>query len=156
MTGQRYDVIINANQTVSNYWFRVGTGGRCDGPNANAANIGSIFRYAGALSGNPTSTASQPLPTGCYDETNIVPFVDTQVPQEMPEQLTVGFTNTAGSGNLIQWLIDGSPMLIDFNRPTLSQVFDGNDTFNAQENLYSVGEANKVSHPITPTCRVSS
>lgn len=143
--GQRYDVIISANQTVGNYWLRVGTGGgKCDGPNANAANIGSIFHYAGAPSGNPNSTAAAPLPTGCFDETNIVPFVKTQVPQELPEQITLGFTNTAANSNLVQWLIDGTPMLIDFTRPTLQQVIDGNDTFNKAENVFAVGEANKV------------
>jgi len=140
--GQRYDVVINANATTSNYWFRVGTGGTCDGPNANAANIRSIFRYAGAGSGDPNSTAAAPLPTGCYDEA-VVPYVKTSVPQEVPEELKVGFTNTAGSGNLVQWLVNGIPMDVELDYPTLQHVADGNDTFAASRHVFKVGEKNQ-------------
>ena len=95
MTGQRYDVIINANQTEGNYWLRVGTGGGgCDGPNANADNIRSIFRYAGAKEKDPDSDATGPLSTGCQDETNLVPWVKTRVPQNIPKQMEVKFSNT--------------------------------------------------------------
>ncbi|KAH4073903.1 hypothetical protein HBH92_049240 [Parastagonospora nodorum] len=138
--GQRYDVIIHANATTSNYWMRVGTGGgTCDGPNTNAANIRSIFRYAGAASGEPNSTAAAPLPTGCYDE-SVTPYVKTTVPQKLPEEMKVGFTNTAGSGNLVQWLVNDSPMLIDPAYPTLQHIIDGNDTFDSQRNVFKVGE----------------
>jgi len=140
--GQRYDVIINANATLGNYWLRVGTGGRCDGPNANAANIRSIFRYAGAGSGEPNSTAAAPLPTGCYDE-QVVPYVKTTVPQNTPDKLTTGFTDTAGSGDLVQWLVNDVPMLIDLEYPTLQHVVDGNDTFATARNVFKVGEKHK-------------
>jgi hypothetical protein len=144
-TGQRYDVIINANSTVDNYWLRVGTGGRCDGPNANAANIRSIFRYAGASETNPSNaTAPVPLKTGCNDEKNVVPYAHTEVPQDTPDKLEVGFTDTAGSGNLVQWLVDGSAILVDLQYPTLQSVFDGNDTFNPRRHVLEVGEKNKV------------
>ncbi|KAF2033923.1 hypothetical protein EK21DRAFT_97740 [Setomelanomma holmii] len=139
--GQRYDVIINANQTSGNYWLRVGTGGQCDGPNANAANIRSIFRYDGAGSGDPNSTATAPLSTGCNDEV-VVPYVKTDVPQEVPESLKVAFTNTAGSGNLVQWLVNGVPMVIDLDQPTLQKVLDGNETFAAGRHVLDVGEKN--------------
>jgi hypothetical protein len=135
--------------------MRVGTGGRCDGPNANAANIRSIFRYAGAGSGDPNSTAAAPLPTGCYDE-EITPYVKTTVPQSLPEEMKVGFTNTAGSGNLVQWLVNGSPMLIDLEYPTLQHVIDANDTFATQRNVFKVGEKNQVSERCHAVhCRVS-
>lgn len=121
----------------------MGTGGRCDGPNANAANIRSIFRYDGAGPGDPNSTASAPLTTGCYDET-VVPYVKTDVPAEVPEELKVGFTNTAGSGNLVQWLVNGVPMVIDFDYPTLQHVLDDNDTFPANRHVFEVGEKHQV------------
>jgi hypothetical protein len=143
--GQRYDVIINATQSRGNYWFRVGTGGgRCDGPNANAANIRSIFRYAGAEIANPDSAANVTLPTGCYDE-NFVPWVKTEVPQDLPKELEVGFTATAGSGNLVQWLVNGIPMLIDFDRPTLQAVSEGNSTWTPGEQVFIISEAHQVS-----------
>jgi FtsP/CotA-like multicopper oxidase with cupredoxin domain len=126
--------------------MRVGTGGRCDGPNANAANIKSIFRYAGAGSGDPNSTAAAPLPVGCDDETNIVPWQKTTVPQSMPEELEVGFntnftTSVTQSVGLVQWLINGIPMAIDLDHPTLQSVADGDDTsFNASRHVFEVTE----------------
>lgn len=122
----------------------MGTGGRCDGPNANAANVRAIFRYAGAGSGDPNSTAAAPLPTGCYDE-QVVPYVKTQVPQDTPKELELSFTDTAGSGNLVQWHINGSAMLVDLAYPTLQHVFDGNNNFTTKQHVLTVGEKNKVS-----------
>jgi FtsP/CotA-like multicopper oxidase with cupredoxin domain len=143
--GQRYDVIINATQPVGNYWLRVGTGGRCDGPNANAANIGSIIRYAGAENSNPNSTAAAPLPTGCYDEV-IVPYVKTTVPQQLPQELELTFTDTGGpnGSDLVQWLVNDVPMLIDFDTPTLQTIFQGftgNQTWGKTENVFEVGQS---------------
>ncbi|KAL1651517.1 laccase, multicopper oxidase, benzenediol:oxygen oxidorectuctase [Didymella pomorum] len=132
------------NIAVGNYWLRVGTGGRCDGPNANAANIGSIIRYAGADKANPNSTAAAPLPAGCYDEP-ITPYVKTQVPQELPEELKLTFTDTGGfnESDLVQWKVNDVPMLIDFDQPTLQTVFDGfsgNETWGKAENVIEVGD----------------
>jgi hypothetical protein len=128
----------------------VGTGGRCDGPNANAANIGSIIRYAGAENSNPNSTAAAPLPTGCYDEV-IVPYVKTTVPQQLPQELELTFTDTGGpnGSDLVQWLVNDVPMLIDFDTPTLQTIFQGftgNQTWGKTENVFEVGQSHSVSH----------
>lgn len=140
--GQRYDVIINANQTVGNYWLRVGTGGgQCDGPNANAANIRSIFSYVGAPSGNPTSNGII-LPTGCYDETTVTPYVKTNVPSNTPTDLEITFTQTASQGNLVQWLINSSAILINWEKPTLQYVIDGNTSYPKSDNVITIGTAN--------------
>ncbi|KAF2683845.1 multicopper oxidase [Lentithecium fluviatile CBS 122367] len=144
--GQRYDVLIDANQDIGNYWLRVGTGGACDGPNTNAANIRSIFRYEGAYQEDPYSQASSPLPQGCYDEPNIVPFVPTQVPQQFPEELTLGFTNTAVAPGLVQWLINGTPMKVNLSRPTLQHIYDGGETFDLKENAFNIGQAQKFQY----------
>ncbi|KAF2492158.1 hypothetical protein BU16DRAFT_105279 [Lophium mytilinum] len=137
--GQRYDVIINANNTVANYWLRVGTGGgQCDGPNANAANIRSIFSYVGAPAGNPNSSGIT-LPTGCGDETNVVPYVKTNVPSQLPKKLGLTFSQTAAKNNLVQWLINSTAILIDWEKPTLQYVIDGNTSFPATDNVYTVG-----------------
>jgi FtsP/CotA-like multicopper oxidase with cupredoxin domain len=93
-TGQRYDVIIHANNAIGSYWLRVGTGQTCDAPQANEGNIKGIFRYVGALTSDPTSNASVPLPTGCDDETNLVPHSKVNVPSDTPKELEVGFVTT--------------------------------------------------------------
>jgi hypothetical protein len=134
----------------------VGTGGYCDGPNVNGANIRSIFRYAGAESGDPNSTATAPLTRGCYDEA-IVPHVKTNVPQDVPEEMKVGFTHTAGSGNLVQWTINGTPMTVNLRQPTLQSVADGVSNFSTSQHVFQVGEKNKVRlsfcFPHASTCR---
>ena len=137
-------MIINANQTSGNYWLRVGPGGGgCDGPNANAANIRSIFRYSDAPEGNPNSTATAPLSTGCNDETNVVPWHKAQVPQSTPQEMEVSFSTTSVTGeNLVQWLIDDSPMRMDYSRPSIQHIFDSNETYESWENVYEIGTAN--------------
>ncbi|KAI8932752.1 hypothetical protein NX059_010242 [Plenodomus lindquistii] len=140
--GQRYEVIINATEEIGNYWLRVGTGGRCDGPNANAGNIKSIFRYAGAGSGEPNSTADAPLPVGCDDEQNIVAWVPTTVPQNTPKELVAGFnpnyTDVTHSNGVVQWLINGLPMAVDLEHPTLQSVIDQNDNFTASRHVFEI------------------
>lgn len=124
--------------------MRFGTGGDCDGPNANGANIRSIFRYKSAQIANPNSTAETTLPKGCYDETNLVPYVKTMVPQNVPKELKVQFNNTAGSGNMVQWQVNGMPIVADINRPTLKSVADRNTTFSSRNHVFTVGEKDKV------------
>lgn len=126
----------------------MGTGGRCDGPNANAGNIKSIFRYAGAQSGEPNSTAAAPLPVGCDDEQNIVPWVPTTVPQNTPEELVAGFnpnyTDVTNSNGVVQWLVNGIPMMIDLDHPTLQSVVDGNNNFTSSRHVFEIQGAHDV------------
>jgi hypothetical protein len=84
------------------------------------------------------------LPVGCYDEPNIVPWVKTTVPQDTPKELELGFTNTAGSGNLVQWLVNGIPMEMDLDHPTLQSIAHGNVTFHDGRHVFRVGEKHKV------------
>jgi hypothetical protein len=146
--GQRYEVIVNATEPVGNYWLRVGTGGgSCDGPNANAANIRSIFRYAGAPIMEPNTTGT--LPQGCYDE-DVVPYAKTTVPQKMPAQLSVGFNSNWTSDvtqnqGLVQWLVNDVPMAVDLEVPTLQSVLDGNVTYGNNRHVFAVDTSNQVS-----------
>ena len=59
MSGQRYDVIFEANQDVDNYWMHALPATQCSANN-NENNILAIVRYEGA---NP------------YVEPNSTPFV---------------------------------------------------------------------------------
>ncbi|CAK5278112.1 unnamed protein product [Mycena citricolor] len=73
--GQRYSVIITANQPVGNYWVRanpdVGNTGRDGGINS------AIFRYAGAQNTTPTTTAAVRNP---MVETSLHPLVASPAP----------------------------------------------------------------------------
>ncbi|PVH93484.1 laccase-like multicopper oxidase, partial [Periconia macrospinosa] len=152
--GQRYDVLIHANQnpSSSSYWFRVGTGGWCDGPNLSANTSRGIFRYTSTSSpaspsllassyyDEPTSTPFAPLMSGCWDEERIVPVQKTEVPRNVPKEMEVGFSTTNASTSGVHWLIDGSAMKVDAKWPTLVKVADGVREFDRGGNVYRVGE----------------
>ncbi|CAI6336413.1 unnamed protein product [Periconia digitata] len=140
--GQRYDVLIHATQPSTSYYFRVGTGGSCDGPNPSASEARGIFRYADApdLLAEPVSVAAGHLMEGCWDEQNLVPVQRTQVPRDIPQEMLVGFDTTNASTNGVHWLIDGKPMKVDVKKPTLMQITDGKWEFEGTNNVYRVGE----------------
>lgn len=94
------------------------------------------------------------MPTGCYDEIDLTPFHKMDVPEDTPEDLKVGFTNTASADGLVQWLINGAAMKVDLRRPTLQKVFDANHTFLANETVYSIDSSKPVRMP--PSLSLSS
>jgi FtsP/CotA-like multicopper oxidase with cupredoxin domain len=129
-TGQRYDVVIEANQPTANYYFRIGTGGGvCDGPNeqATAGNSkGAIISYEGADSSEPSSTPLA-LPSGCYDETNIVPIIQYTVPSPPSPPVTMNLTLDTSAG--VFWKVNGVAMDINWEVPTMDYIING--TYNS-------------------------
>ncbi|KAF1983858.1 multicopper oxidase [Aulographum hederae CBS 113979] len=148
--GQRYSVIIDANQAMGNYWLRVSNGfdsTQCDGPNAmartpngDADKVRAIFSYEGAPEGEPTSSGS--VPSGCYDEV-VVPYVKTTVlGNSVPHNIQLGFNRSSADGNLVKWLIDGTPMKTDWKRPTLQSVYGGHvGNFSQKTHVYEINTA---------------
>lgn len=115
------------------------------------------MRYAGAPKANPNSTANATMPIGCYDEV-IVPHVKSNVASEVPEELKLTFTDTGGSNgsDLVQWKVNDVPMLINFETPTLEQVFTGftgNETWGKQANVIQVGSSNNSVSPFLDTMK---
>lgn len=141
--GQRYDVVFTANQTVENYWLRVQVGTDCGSNAVVRKNVvpGAILHYSGASDSNPTSTTSVQLRTSCNDETNLVPFVPNQVPESVvrtPGKMDLGHKIDPAKDNLFRWTIDGSPMIVDFNQPTLKTVLGGTENWYVDANVRSM------------------
>jgi hypothetical protein len=122
--GQRYDVVIEANQTVGNYWFRVQPGTDC-GANSiltKGVQVGAVLHYDGADDKDPNSTTTVTMSTACQDEatSSLVPFVPNQVPTDIVS--SAGKIDLKSSQNsttkLFRWLIDGNPHIVDWNNPT--------------------------------------
>lgn len=152
--GQRYDVIITADQAVSSYWFRADVQQAC-GANNNNFNIKAIFNYAGATAGNPT-TIGAAYTQGCTDETQIVPYVKKDVPSAefltnvRELNVTLNGGGVPGSnGNIVTWTINGTPLDIDWELPTLKYVQESNNSFPVDLNLIKLPNANDVraTHP---------
>ncbi|KIW01054.1 uncharacterized protein PV09_07568 [Verruconis gallopava] len=138
--GQRYDVIIDANQAVGAYWFRVATGGgQCDGPNVKASlndTQGAIVEYAGYTGGNPT-TKSYALPTGCTDQQSpLIPYLKTNIPAPASQPTTLDLTLDTTAG--VFWKVNGEAIDILWTTPTLSYIENGTYTLPANDNGLSV------------------
>ncbi|KAK3384924.1 multicopper oxidase-domain-containing protein [Podospora didyma] len=144
--GQRYDVIITANQPVANYWFNTtfspGPCGLSNNPRPAA-----IFSYSGAPNANPTAAGTAPPDSRCADSLTYTPIVTRSAP-------VASFTATPGStlNTKIQidnsiarvfWPVNNSPMKVDWNNPTLEYVKNGNTgSMPAARNVISVPTAN--------------
>ena len=149
--GQRHDVIITANQTGGNWWFRAETPDRC-GTNANNGNIKSIFRYENATQALPNSTAT-PYTPQCGTDYPLVPFWDSFVPSEpliaagqLSTAIQVGVT--ASRQPLVQWGINFSAISVNWETPVVQTVLrDPQAQFPRMQNLIRMPDAGKVGKP---------
>ncbi|OJD18425.1 hypothetical protein AJ78_01544 [Emergomyces pasteurianus Ep9510] len=145
--GQRYDVIIHADQEIGNYWFRAEVQKGC-GENAMNGKIRSIFRYEGANPNTlPCSVASN-YTQSCDDEQGLVPFVPVDVPSEQfthqVKDLNVTFQPaiSSPSKNVVHWKVNGIPIETDWEYPTLQYVLDCNTSYPQKLNVIELPEAN--------------
>lgn len=149
LAGQRYDVVVNANQRVGNYWFNapfVG-GNPANNLHQNATLSRAIFRYAGAPKADPTTPLTAGPDDGALVEADLRPLVPTRV-QDPDITLTFDLVVTTGKA---QWNINGVSYLPP-KSPTLEEVIDGatNPTdFNVTENTF-VLPANKTVEIVFP------
>ena len=118
--GQRYSVVVTANQTVGNYWLRA----LSNHPNETfeGGQNSAIFRYAGAPDEDPTTEhGPYVLP---YDETMAHPLINPGAPGiPEPGQADVNI-------NLIPGLVDGKYTIngvpyADPPLPVLLQILTG-------------------------------
>lgn len=124
--GQRYEVIIEANQAADNYWLRATVQTACSASNPNAANIMGIVRYSNATNTDPTTSAHS-AEDNCDDESKskLVPVVALDVPRSdlaisQHENVSVAITD-----NKLAWQLNGNTGKVDWANPTLLQVFNG-------------------------------
>jgi FtsP/CotA-like multicopper oxidase with cupredoxin domain len=137
-------VIVEANQAISNYYFRVTTGGgQCDGPNEQytAGNTkGAIISYKGAGNQPPTSSPAT-LKSGCIEEAGLIPLHRTAVP---PPSSTTSLHLSADFSGAPTWMVNGQAIHIDWSRPTLSYISEGVYTLPPQDNAIVVSKADWV------------
>ncbi|TEY57555.1 hypothetical protein BOTCAL_0214g00020 [Botryotinia calthae] len=141
--GQRYDVIITADQVPSNYWFRAivpkpptQKGFGC-GQNANNGSI------------NPTSKSFL-IPQSCEDETQLVAWHEKAVSKDefmwpTAQELIV----TGPESNSVPkapapyiWSINDTYMEIEWDKPTRQYVIQGNKSYNVHQNIIELPDAN--------------
>lgn len=117
--GQRYDVIVNANQTAGNYWMRSVPQTACSSTNENTLNIKGIFNYDGVDVADPTTTMwSYADSCADVDASLLVPFVAIDAAAEdITNIYDVGLTAVDG---LFRWTINENIFLSDWGNPSKS------------------------------------
>ncbi|KAF5331305.1 hypothetical protein D9758_015798 [Tetrapyrgos nigripes] len=149
LAGQRYDVIVTADQPVGNYWFNapyVG-GSAARNPNQNATLNRAVIRYAGAPEEEPGAFTAPILDEGFLLESDLRPLFPEPAP--VPTH-NLSFELVVTDGAAI-WHINGV-QYIPPKEPTLLQVLNGattNGSFNEHENtfVFPLGSVVQVDFP---------
>ncbi|KAF2478037.1 laccase-1 [Lindgomyces ingoldianus] len=139
--GQRYDIIIEANQDTADYWMRAIPQLSCSN-NDSPDNIRGIIRYDSSSTSDPTSSAWA-QDDDCVDValSSLVPHLSQAVVDPTGDDLTV--TVTTNEENLFRWQIALESMQARWGDPTLMQVYDGNTSFEDAECVYNLAEADQ-------------
>ncbi|CAI0646995.1 unnamed protein product [Colletotrichum noveboracense] len=142
--GQRYDVIVRANQATDNYWLRAVPELTCSS-NENTLDIKGIVRYDSSSTADPTTEIGTYM-DNCLDESmsDLVPVVAIEAGQQTyDDTLTVGLQVVSSQ---FKWTLNNSTFLSDWGYPTVEQVIDGNDTYSTQQNIVHLDQANVWVH----------
>jgi FtsP/CotA-like multicopper oxidase with cupredoxin domain len=126
--GQRYDVVINADQSSGNYWFRAESQTGCF--SSNAATGLAIWTYADATARTPSSSA-WPEPSGCLEPV-MSPYWKQPVPSaSFQNTLDTEITNavvTPGGDSMVVWALN-KPIWVDYANPTMQYLMEGNTSY---------------------------
>lgn len=154
IAGQRYDIIVHANQAAlgSAFWLRATPQLSCS-RNLNADNIRGIIYYD---DGN-TNTTSIPNSTAytytdsCRDEdpSNLIPIVSQTLDLTPSEQFyneTVPVT-IALVNSIYHWQLNGTSLALNWTDPTLRTLHTKNQHTRANRSSHSSLPTNTISIP---------
>lgn len=139
--GQRYDIIIDASESVSNYWFNVtyDESGLCG--SSNNPYPAAIFSYEGAGDALPTDQGTAPANTNCMDEISYVPILSRTADEvDFIPSPANNLSIVLNAGPPITWFVNGSAMDINWNVPALEYVLTDNTSYPTDQNLVFVDE----------------
>ncbi|KAI1867412.1 hypothetical protein JX265_000750 [Neoarthrinium moseri] len=137
--GQRYDVIVEANQGVGDFWLRAVPDTACSASNEMQDDIKGVIRYDLSSTVDPDTTPYS-FTMDCLDEamSDLVPYValDVEAPATR-EVFDLGFTSSDG---LWKWTINSQTFLSDWGEPTLLQAVQDASVFKLSENVVQLKE----------------
>jgi FtsP/CotA-like multicopper oxidase with cupredoxin domain len=120
--GQRYNVIVTANQPPGNYFLRADIQTACAGT-IQALDVRAIVNYAG-FSGTPTSTPYN-YTTECVDEplASLVPVLALNAGTADVTEGTLDVVIQGNANSLFKWYISGTTFFSEYSDPTLLDVY---------------------------------
>lgn len=145
--GQRYDIIIDASEAVDSYWFNVTLSGTGLCGTSNNPAPAAIFRYEGASETLPTDPGTAPADSLCDDRNDFVPIVtrSTSATDITPGVLvndnlpvTLSLPPLAST---VTWYVNGSAIDVQWDKPVLEYVLDGDTAYPRSENIVVVDDA---------------
>lgn len=133
--GQRYDVIVTANQAsiASDFWLRAIPDTFCS-TNYNPDLIKGIIHYDDSTA-TPTTTAYTITENDCLGEpsASIVPFVALTASTAADVSLDDEVTVEAGdieTGVVEKWFLGDVNFVVNWNQPTALLIVEGENTYN--------------------------
>ncbi|RIA82765.1 Multicopper oxidase [Glomus cerebriforme] len=155
--GQRYSVIVEANQQVDNYWIRATIDNRCLLTNDSTVNVNSainynvtgILRYEGAPITYPTTTEYPDAVRICL---GLAPnFLKSLYPRSIPgpatDRIVLNLTMGIDENNVGRAYVNNSTYVVDETHPTIEKLLTNRMTINqlpTQQNIYSYDNLNGV------------
>lgn len=147
--GQRYDVIIEANQPVSSYWLRAMVGPCSKNANNGLGSIANgVIAYSGASSALPT-TKPVSITNTCADEpaSSLVPIVPTTVDSNsfasQVSALPAGPSSlTTANSTVFRWTLNGISEVANWSDPTLLDISSGQNNQTKAANIITLPNAN--------------
>ncbi|KAH8651189.1 multicopper oxidase-domain-containing protein [Xylariales sp. PMI_506] len=136
--GQRYDVIITADQGSDgdNFWLRAIPQAACS-ENASSDNIRGIIYY-GTDTGDLPTTSAYTYDDGCADETdNLVPWLAIDVGGDEWDLLEEASAVFGTATTNAHWYLNETTMVVEWNNPTLNQIATGADFDSAGSNTFN-------------------
>lgn len=147
-SGQRYDVVVEADQDVGNYWMRVVYQTACNGLTIDNDDIRGILRYEGADIADPT-TSQWKISNSCGDEPydKLVPYVKKTVGNAAAQKnLNVGWKYDLPE-LFFHWTLNSKDLTIDWSSPTDYLAYKNESVFPTESNVYEVPNKNQVRLP---------
>ena len=157
--GQRYDVLVTANQPLRSYWLRAIPQNTCS-DNDNGSNIKAIIHYVGSPIADPT-TQALPMPDDCDDEpmASLVPALSLSPTSSTFSTQRSASASLSLANNYFRWEIGPQPMQVAWADPSLLQVYNNATHWNTSDNVIELSVANEwvflviqntnnVAHPI--------
>lgn len=143
--GQRYDIVVHANQPPGNYWLR-STLQACNVQlNENGNNIKGIVTYKGVPVAEP-KTKSWNVPNNCLDvdAKQLRPKVPHTVgPAATRGKLNLSWYYDLPEGIIFHWTLNSTALKVDWAHPTLKVINDGNSVFPTSYNIHPVTVKNQ-------------
>ncbi|KAF2839969.1 multicopper oxidase [Patellaria atrata CBS 101060] len=130
--GQRYDILVKADQPVANYWIRAIPQSCVAFTDQSKDNIRAILKYSSDNATEPGPLGPLPSPA-CLDEaiSNLKPIVKVSVdpPNFDNEPIhQVGF-NASQINGIGRWNLGETYMITNWSYPSIQHAYEGNYSF---------------------------